>query len=127
MIPGTVRRVCSLPGHLTRYPGVRLVLSHGGGPRQGAGCLRRSFATAPADNSDPAEGFRKLYFDTVVYDSATLRFVREVAGPGRILMGTDQPFAIGEDEPVKFSSISRLQRRYMRRYCRRDRPWFHVA
>ena len=90
-------------GHLLRYPGVRLVLSHGGAALPMAlGRLRRSFETAPADNSDPVESFRKLYFDTVVYDAAALRFVREVAGPGRILMGTDLPFAIGEHEPVKF-------------------------
>ena len=90
-------------GHLLRYPGVKLVLSHGGAALPMAlGRLRRSFETAPAKNSDPVASFRKLYFDTVVYDAEALRFVREVAGPGRILMGTDMPFVIGEHEPVKF-------------------------
>ncbi len=90
-------------GHLARYPGVKLVLSHGGAALPMLlGRLKRSFATAPAGRSDPAEAFAKLYFDSVVYDTATLRFIRELAGADRILMGTDEPFAIAEPEPVQF-------------------------
>jgi aminocarboxymuconate-semialdehyde decarboxylase len=90
-------------GHLARYPGVKLVISHGGAALPMVlGRLRRSFATAPAQNCDPMEGFRRLYFDTIVYDTATLRFVCELAGPDRLLMGTDAPFTIAEPEPVRF-------------------------
>jgi aminocarboxymuconate-semialdehyde decarboxylase len=90
-------------GHLTRYPGVDLVISHGGAAlAMVLGRLRRSFATAPAQNADPMEGFSRLYFDSVVYDAATLRFVCELAGHDKVLMGTDLPFAIAEPEPVKF-------------------------
>jgi aminocarboxymuconate-semialdehyde decarboxylase len=89
-------------GHLVRYAGVKLVVSHGGAALPMVlGRLRRSFATAPAQNYDPTGGFTRLYFDTIVYDTATLRFVCELAGHGRVLMGTDAPFAIAEDEPVK--------------------------
>ena len=66
------------------------------------GRLRRSFATAPAQNADPMEGFKPAYFDTVVYDTATLRFICELAGHDKVLMGTDLPFAIAEPEPIKF-------------------------
>ena len=90
-------------GHLTRYPGVNLVISHGGAAlAMVLGRLRRSFATAPAQNADPMDGFRRLYFDSVVYDTATLRFICELAGHDKVLMGTDLPFAIAEPEPVKF-------------------------
>jgi len=90
-------------GHLLRYPDVNLVISHGGAALPMLlGRLRRSFATAPAQRSDPAEGFARLYFDTVVYDTATLRFICEIAGANRVLMGTDEPFVIGEPQPVKF-------------------------
>lgn len=90
-------------GHLLRYPGVNLVISHGGAAlAMVLGRLRRSFATAPAQNADPAEGFKRLYFDTIVYDDVTLRFVGELAGPDKLLMGTDQPFVIAEPEPIKF-------------------------
>jgi aminocarboxymuconate-semialdehyde decarboxylase len=89
-------------GHLVRYPDVRLIISHGGAALPMVfGRLKRSFATVPAKNADPALGFHKLYFDSVVYDASTIRFVAEVAGADRILMGTDEPFAIAEQEPVK--------------------------
>jgi aminocarboxymuconate-semialdehyde decarboxylase len=90
-------------GHLIRYPGVKLVLSHGGAALPMLlGRLKRSFATAPADNFDPEPAFRKLYFDSVVYDPVTLRFVAEQAGADKIMMGTDHPFSIGESDPIGF-------------------------
>lgn len=89
-------------GHLLKYPGVNLVLSHGGAalPMM-LGRLRQSFATAPAQNKDPFESFQKLYFDTVVYDPRTIRYVAEMSSPDKLLMGTDLPFAIADFEPVK--------------------------
>ena len=96
-------------GHLTRYSGVNLVISHGGAALPMVlGRLRRSFATAPAQNKDPMEGFRRLYFDTIVYDVATLRFVCEQAGTDKVLMGTDAPFTIAEPEPVKFVDAAKF-------------------
>ncbi|HEY2529041.1 MAG TPA: amidohydrolase family protein, partial [Xanthobacteraceae bacterium] len=89
-------------GHLVRYPDVNLVISHGGAALPMVfGRLKRSFATAPAQNTDPAQGFHKLYFDSIVYDAVTLRFVCGMAGADRVLMGTDEPFAIAEQQPVK--------------------------
>ena len=89
-------------GHLTRYPGVNLVISHGGAALAiMLGRLRQSFATAPADNADPVAGFRRLYVDSIVYDARTVRFIADMLGPDRVLMGTDLPFAIAEKEPVK--------------------------
>jgi aminocarboxymuconate-semialdehyde decarboxylase len=96
-------------GHLTRYPGVNLVISHGGAALPMVlGRLRRSFATAPARNKDPMEGFKRLYFDTIVYDVNTLRFVCEQAGADKILMGTDAPFTIAEPEPVQFVDAAKF-------------------
>jgi aminocarboxymuconate-semialdehyde decarboxylase len=90
-------------GHLIKYPDVKVVLSHGGAALPMAlGRLRRSFETTPADNVDPMLGFRKLYFDTIVYDVTTLKFVCEIAGADRIVMGTDLPFSIGDHDPVNF-------------------------
>jgi aminocarboxymuconate-semialdehyde decarboxylase len=89
-------------GHLVRYPDVNLVISHGGAALPMVfGRLKRSFATTPAQNVDPALGFHKLYFDSVVYDALTVRFVCDMAGAHRVVMGTDEPFAIAEQQPVK--------------------------
>ena len=89
-------------GHLTRYPGANVVISHGGAALAiMLGRMRQSFATAPADNADPVAGFQRLHVDSVVYDARTLRFIADMLGPERVLMGTDLPFAIAEHEPVK--------------------------
>jgi aminocarboxymuconate-semialdehyde decarboxylase len=89
-------------GHLLRHPGVNLVISHGGAALPMVlGRLRRSFATNPAQNADPAEGFRRLYFDSIVYDALTVRFICDIAGVSQVLMGTDAPFAIAEQDPIK--------------------------
>jgi aminocarboxymuconate-semialdehyde decarboxylase len=102
-------------GHLLRYPDVKLVISHGGAALPMVlGRLKRSFATAPAKNADPTTGFLRLYFDSVVYDALTVRFICDMAGAERVLMGTDEPFAIAEQEPVKLINsldLSAEQRR----------------
>ena len=88
-------------GHLLRYPEVNLVISHGGAALPMIlGRLKRSFAPAPAQNSDPAPGFHKLYFNSVVYDPLAVRFISEIASPAHVLMGTDEPFAITKQQPV---------------------------
>lgn len=89
-------------GHLSRFPDLNLVVSHGGAALPMVlGRLKRSFATSPARNSDPAPGFHKLYFDSVVYDALTVRFVCDIAGTDHVIMGTDEPFIIAEQEPIK--------------------------
>jgi len=89
-------------GHLQRYPDLKLVVSHGGAALPYLlGRLRASYKTEKGKRADPVESFEKLYFDTVVYDERALRFLCEVAGASNVMMGTDQPFAIGETEPVK--------------------------
>jgi aminocarboxymuconate-semialdehyde decarboxylase len=54
----------------------------------------------PTAMADPREGFRRLYFDTVVYDPATLRYLVDLAGPDHVLLGSDYPFPILDPAPV---------------------------
>ena len=83
-----------LSGHLQRYPGVNLVIAHGGGGlAMVLGRLKNSYANDPSGTADPGESFSRLYFDTVVYDPRAIRFLCDVAGPSKLMMGTDQPFA----------------------------------
>lgn len=90
-------------GHLLRYPDMNLVVAHGGAALPMAiGRLRSSYAGAAEGRADPVESFKKLYFDTVVYDVPTLRFVCDKAGSDKVMMGTDQPFGNAQKEPVKF-------------------------
>ena len=86
-------------GHLTRFPGMNVVLSHGGAALPFIlGRLRRN-QELHRELADPQAEFRKLYFDTVVFESAALRFLRDVAGAGRLMLGSDQPFPIGDPAP----------------------------
>jgi aminocarboxymuconate-semialdehyde decarboxylase len=99
-----------LSGHLLRYPGVNLVVAHGGGALPMVlGRLKNSFANNPAGNADPGEGFSRLYFDTVVYDPRAIRFLCDVAGPSRLMMGTDQPFATAEAKPQELIQCCGLE------------------
>jgi aminocarboxymuconate-semialdehyde decarboxylase len=93
-------------GHLTRYAGVRLVLSHGGAAIPFImGRLQRSYLIQKTPG-DPAEGFRRLYFDSIVFDPDALRFICEAAGFERLMLGSDYPFAVGDLEPLKIVEAS---------------------
>jgi len=86
-------------GHLSRYPGVSLVLSHAGGALPYAlGRLKRNHAIH-SDYANPDEGFRRLYFDTVMFEPRALRFLCDVAGADKIMLGSDYPFGIGDPDP----------------------------
>jgi aminocarboxymuconate-semialdehyde decarboxylase len=89
-------------GHLTRFPGVTLVVSHGGGALPYAlGRLRRNRAIHAEAYADPLDGFRHLYFDTVLFEPQALRFLCDVAGSDRVVLGSDYPFPIGDPEPAR--------------------------
>jgi aminocarboxymuconate-semialdehyde decarboxylase len=87
-------------GHLLRYPNLKLVLSHGGAALPFVlGRLSRNFTIAQGKYADPRKGFAALYFDSVVFDQAALRLLVEVAGDGRVMLGSDMPFPIGDPHP----------------------------
>jgi aminocarboxymuconate-semialdehyde decarboxylase len=89
-------------GHLQRFPGMRLVISHGGGGLPYLlGRLKRNNAIHPDEYADAADGFRRLYFDTVLFEPRALRFLCDCAGADKIVLGSDHPFPIGDDRPVR--------------------------
>lgn len=89
-------------GHLQKYPGVKLVISHGGGALPYAlGRLRRNNAIHPNQYADALDGFRRLYFDTVLFDPRALRFLCDLAGTDKVVLGSDHPFPIGDDDPTR--------------------------
>ena len=49
-----------------------------------------------------------LYTDSIVHDPRVLRFVVEMIGADRVMMGSDMPFPIGEEEPTKYRDRGRL-------------------
>ncbi|HZT52378.1 MAG TPA: amidohydrolase family protein [Stellaceae bacterium] len=89
-------------GHLQRFPGLRLVISHGGGGLPYLlGRLRRNNAIHPGEYADALDGFRRLYFDTVLFEPRALRFLCDCAGADKVVLGSDHPFPIGDDKPLR--------------------------
>ncbi len=87
-------------GHLSKYPGMSVVLPHGGGALPWMlGRLRRNVEIHPDRYADPVDGFRRLYFDTVVFDPDALRFLIAKAGADKVMLGSDYPFPIGDHTP----------------------------
>jgi len=88
-----------------KFPRLRLAFSHGGGalplllPRLDHGwkntsALHNAFAEPPSAQA------RRFYYDTLVYDSDSLRFLLHALGKDQLCIGTDLPFAIAERDPL---------------------------
>lgn len=89
-------------GHFTRFAGLKCVISHGGGALPFMlGRLKRNHDIHPDDCADPVAEFRKLYFDSVLFDPAALTFLCGCCGHDKIMLGSDYPFPIGDMEPLK--------------------------
>lgn len=93
-------------GVLEKHPDLKLCLVHGGGfaPYQ-AGRWDRGFranARGAAVNltRPPSEQLRKLYFDTVLHSSESLRFLIDFVGAEQVVLGSDYPFEMGEPTPL---------------------------
>src|SRR5262249_46451487 len=64
------------------------------------GRFKRNHAITPGIG-DPADGLSRIYTDTILHDARVLKFVIEMIGTERLMMGSDMPFPIGDAEPLK--------------------------
>jgi aminocarboxymuconate-semialdehyde decarboxylase len=91
-------------GVLDRHPGLRIVAAHGGGylptylGRSDHAWQVRPEARGCRDL--PSSYLSRLWFDSLVHSPDALRRLVEVAGADRVLLGSDYPFDMGEDDPV---------------------------
>lgn len=97
-------------GVLDRFPTLKLILSHGGGyfPYQ-AGRFDRIYKNMQAPTTPaqaPSEYLRRFYYDTILYHPAAINFLRDLVGTDRLLLGTDYPFPVVEQDPVGFLETS---------------------
>jgi aminocarboxymuconate-semialdehyde decarboxylase len=93
-------------GVLGRFPRLRVVLVHGGGflPYQ-IGRFDRAFtardeARMPGAGA-PSQCLRAFFYDSLTHGPAALRFLVDVVGADRVLLGSDFPFGMGDPEPVR--------------------------
>jgi aminocarboxymuconate-semialdehyde decarboxylase len=96
-------------GHFLAYPGMRIILSHGGGALPFMlGRLQRNAEIHPGQFADPMEGLKRLYFDSVLFDPQALNLLVTKVGPKRVMMGSDYPFPIGDMCPCRVVRKARL-------------------
>ena len=101
------RAACALifGGVLEQFPKLRVALAHGGGSfPYTIGRIEHGFNMRPdlvaTDNPhNPRKYFNQLFFDSCVHDDLALKFLIDTVGIDRIMLGTDYPFPLGEQQP----------------------------
>jgi len=91
---------------MLRRPRLRIAFSHGGGtlasllPR-----LQQGWEVFPAlkqsVEASPTEQARRLYYDTLVFDTPMLRHLVDRFGASQLMVGTDYPFNFHDRTPVQ--------------------------
>jgi aminocarboxymuconate-semialdehyde decarboxylase len=96
-----------MAGLFDRHPDLRVCVVHGGGflPYQ-IGRVQRGWEARPglADvdlATPPMEVIKQLYFDTIVHHPPALRYLIDLVGADRIMIGSDYPFEAGDLDPLK--------------------------
>ena len=92
-------------GVMERYPGLKIVMAHGGGylPAYAARMDHAYHARRDVREglpNPPTSYLRRFYFDTMVFDPDQLGFLIGKYGADHILLGTDYPYDMGEEDPL---------------------------
>ncbi|MBS0574898.1 MAG: amidohydrolase [Proteobacteria bacterium] len=104
------RAACCLifGGVLERLPKLKVCFAHGGGAfPYTIGRIEHGFKMRPdlvaTDNPrNPREYLPRMYFDSWVADDRALRYLLDTVGVERVMMGTDYPFPLGEQQPGSY-------------------------
>ena len=102
-------------GVMERHPGLKIVLPHAGGflghywARMDHGWRARPDCRTIIKKA-PTSYLKKFYFDTITFDPEMLRNLIDKFGAAQVLLGTDYPFDMGEEDPVGLiDSVPRLK------------------
>jgi aminocarboxymuconate-semialdehyde decarboxylase len=101
-------------GVLDRYPKLKFCVAHGGGylahyhARMDHGWKARPDAQVILKKK-PSSYLKKFYFDTITFDAGLLGSLIEKYGAKQVLLGSDYPYDMGDDNPIKLiSSVAGL-------------------
>jgi aminocarboxymuconate-semialdehyde decarboxylase len=92
-------------GILDQFPELKLIAAHGGGfacwgiPRMDHGYSVRPEAREHIDKL-PSEYLKRVYFDSLTHDFDNLQFIIDRVGAGQVVLGTDYPADMGQEDPV---------------------------
>jgi aminocarboxymuconate-semialdehyde decarboxylase len=88
-------------GHFTRFANVKIIAGIGGAALPYViGRLRRNYSLDKGKLGDPDAALAAMYYDTIVQDTRALRYLADIVGADRIMMGSDMPFPIGDLTPL---------------------------
>jgi len=88
-------------GHIAKYKNAKFFVPMGAAALPFVlGRLKRNAAITPGIG-DPVAALAAIYTDTILHDARVLKFVIEMMGTERLMMGSDMPFPIGDSEPMK--------------------------
>jgi aminocarboxymuconate-semialdehyde decarboxylase len=114
--PGDIGLACAsmITGGIgARHPKLRIAFSHGGGVM--SILLARlvhawnMFPKAKESLSEsPAVTAKRFYYDQLVFEPATVRYLIEIYGASQIVIGTDYPFALGDSHPMKTLELAQI-------------------
>lgn len=102
-----------LSGFLDRHPALKLILVHAGGfmPYQ-IGRLDHGFRVRPETNaaisSPPSSYLRRFWYDTITHAGTPLRFLIDLVGGNRVVLGSDLPFDMADVHFREHLSAARL-------------------
>lgn len=93
-------------GVLDRFPSLRVLFVHAGGYiPYGIGRMRHAWETREDAHArceaSPETYARRVYFDSLAHDDRALRYLVDVAGADRVMLGTDYPADMGQLDTVK--------------------------
>lgn len=109
--------ICSMifGGVFEKFKKLKVCFSHGGGSFPFTiGRIEHGFNVRPdlvaIDNKvNPKDYLGKFYFDSLVHDETALKYLVDLAGDEKIMLGSDYPFPLGEHHPGKLiESMSSL-------------------
>jgi aminocarboxymuconate-semialdehyde decarboxylase len=93
-------------GLLERYPNLKLIFAHAGGTlpyihgRLDHGYLVREEECTRAIPHPPSHYLGKLYFDSISFHPAALKFLVDLVGSDHLVIGSDYPFDMGPAQPL---------------------------
>lgn len=89
-------------GVLQKHPALKVMLAHGGGAlpfiigRIDWGYRCRPDLVATDCSERPCEVWKRLYFDSITHSSEALMYLVDQVGAGKVALGSDFPFPLGE-------------------------------
>jgi aminocarboxymuconate-semialdehyde decarboxylase len=102
------RLICA--GHVAKYKNARIFAPMGAAALPFVlGRLKRNAQITPGIG-DPDGGLAHIHTDTILHDARVLKFVIEIMGTDRLMMGSDMPFPIGDTEPMKIVAEAGLSK-----------------